>query len=251
MRRSPVSLDSLNELVEMAVQAPARQALSDVVSSFARSIGFDRFALAKNIQDPTWVGIPDLTNWPSEFVSAYVDTGAHAFDPTIAGIRKGDAIAAWSIHHLQRASALHALTVVMRQVGVRSGIVIAMPQALFPGAILSLTSGGKTKAPKAAVEAARLVGQVGLVRLAHLDGPSVMGRRLRELTPRQLTVLTWAAHGKSNRDIAVITGLSERTVVHHMSEVLRKLGCSTRTQAVARLIGTSVRRPMADNLHTR
>jgi LuxR family transcriptional regulator len=54
----------------------------------------------------------------------------------------------------------------------------------------------------------------------------------------QLEVLTWAAKGKSNADIAIITGQSTRSVSYHMSEILRKLGVSGRGQAIALLART-------------
>lgn len=53
------------------------------------------------------------------------------------------------------------------------------------------------------------------------------------LSARQLEILNWAAQGKSNGDIAVILGQSKRAVDYHMSEILRKLKVSSRSQAIA------------------
>ena len=59
--------------------------------------------------------------------------------------------------------------------------------------------------------------------------------RLREagLTNRQLEILNWAAAGKSNGDIATILSQSRRAIDYHMSEILRKLRVTSRTQAIA------------------
>ncbi|MFC4050173.1 ATP-binding protein [Actinomadura syzygii] len=51
------------------------------------------------------------------------------------------------------------------------------------------------------------------------------------LTGRQREVLAWIARGATNREIAAALHLSERTVAHHVSAVLRKLGARTRTAA--------------------
>jgi DNA-binding CsgD family transcriptional regulator len=59
------------------------------------------------------------------------------------------------------------------------------------------------------------------------------------LTPRELEVLELLVQGKRNAQIAGQLVLSEKTVGHHVSAILRKLGVSTRTEAAtqARLLG--------------
>ncbi len=54
---------------------------------------------------------------------------------------------------------------------------------------------------------------------------------VEELTPRELDVLAGAVEGLTNRQIAVRLGISDRTVQHHLSNVLGKLGASSRTEA--------------------
>jgi DNA-binding NarL/FixJ family response regulator len=53
------------------------------------------------------------------------------------------------------------------------------------------------------------------------------------LTGRELEVLHLLADGLSNADLAQRLYLSEKTVGHHVSAVLRKLGEPTRSRAVA------------------
>ncbi|GEM_PF-4075851 len=54
-----------------------------------------------------------------------------------------------------------------------------------------------------------------------------------QLSRRELECLYWCACGKSYWETAVILGLSERTVTHHMNAVRRKLGVQSNAQAVA------------------
>ena len=54
------------------------------------------------------------------------------------------------------------------------------------------------------------------------------------LTARQAQVLDLLADGLSNADIAARLTLSVKTVEHHVSAVLTKLGVTTRGQAAAR-----------------
>lgn len=51
------------------------------------------------------------------------------------------------------------------------------------------------------------------------------------LTPRELEIVTRVAEGKSNHDIASELVISERTARTHVSNVLGKLGVTSRTQA--------------------
>ena len=57
------------------------------------------------------------------------------------------------------------------------------------------------------------------------------------LTPRELEVLALLAEGLTNAELAGRLFLSEKTVDHHVSAVLRKLGEPTRARAVAAALG--------------
>ena len=57
------------------------------------------------------------------------------------------------------------------------------------------------------------------------------GDRLARLTARELDVLAAVARGLSNRAIADELGITERTARTHVSNILAKLGLTSRTQA--------------------
>jgi NarL family two-component system response regulator LiaR len=52
------------------------------------------------------------------------------------------------------------------------------------------------------------------------------------LTERELEVVKALAHGKSNKEIAQVLGISEKTVRNHASNIYKKLHIFDRTQAV-------------------
>lgn len=56
------------------------------------------------------------------------------------------------------------------------------------------------------------------------------------LTFREVTVLSLIARGKSDKEIASLLGLSPFTVNKHSSNIVRKLGARSRSQAVARAV---------------
>lgn len=71
---------------------------------------------------------------------------------------------------------------------------------------------------------------VQLWRNARLRRPVADGL----LTPREREILTWVAHGKTNREIAAALYLAPGTVRKHLDNVYAKLGVGNRAAAVAR-----------------
>lgn len=61
-----------------------------------------------------------------------------------------------------------------------------------------------------------------------LNQPSLL-----DLTPKEIEIFTWIRDGKTNGEIAQILKISERTVKFHLSNILKKLGAKSRTQAVS------------------
>lgn len=63
-------------------------------------------------------------------------------------------------------------------------------------------------------------------------GQPRLGKNSR-LTPREAEILQWVAQGKRDVEIAMILGISPRTVSKHVEHILAKLGVETRGAAVA------------------
>ncbi len=59
-----------------------------------------------------------------------------------------------------------------------------------------------------------------------------LAQRAAQLTPQQHRVLSLLAEGMANKLIAYEMQISEPTVKAHVTEILRKLGVTSRTQAV-------------------
>jgi DNA-binding NarL/FixJ family response regulator len=70
----------------------------------------------------------------------------------------------------------------------------------------------------------------------HEESDAAMTKVLVEafrLTLREAEVLYWVIHGKTNRDIGDILGISHRTINKHLENLFEKLGVETRTAAAA------------------
>jgi DNA-binding NarL/FixJ family response regulator len=131
----------------------------------------------------------------------------------------------------------------LRERGVASRVLV-LTSVTDPSSVLVAMRAGaggflyKDVDPEALVRAVRAVrdGQTvlapeasGALLRAHARASEVAG--LGALTAREREVLAQLAEGRSNRQIARLLQMSEKTVKTHVSSVLAKLGVADRTQA--------------------
>jgi DNA-binding NarL/FixJ family response regulator len=73
------------------------------------------------------------------------------------------------------------------------------------------------------------------VPLAAPERPPPVDIRAERLTPREQEIAILVARGFTNRQIASELFISERTVDHHVSNILKKLDVSSRERIASRL----------------
>jgi DNA-binding NarL/FixJ family response regulator len=108
------------------------------------------------------------------------------------------------------------------QAGARGYLLKGVPREELFKAIRVVSEGGSLLQP---VIASKLLNHV---RARHDEAAEP-----EPLTDREMEVLRLLAQGKSNKEIAAILVISERTVKFHVSSIMGKLGASNRTEAVS------------------
>jgi len=129
----------------------------------------------------------------------------------------------------------------LRARGARTRVLVLTSGAAPTGPALALQAGAagflyKDVDPDALVRAIRSVHDGHTVLASDAAGlvtarPSADSRGIRSLTGREREVLGLLAEGRSNREIARMLSVSEKTVKTHVSAILAKLGVADRTQA--------------------
>ena len=115
--------------------------------------------------------------------------------------------------------------------------VLVLTSATEPSAAAAAVRAGaagvvyKDIDPAALVRAIRSVHDGNVLLAPEAVGSLIRGSRADTLTAREREVLAGIADGKSNREIARLLRVSEKTVKAHVSAVLAKLGVQDRTQA--------------------
>jgi DNA-binding NarL/FixJ family response regulator len=119
----------------------------------------------------------------------------------------------------------------------------------FISQLLSLGASGyllKDEIPEQIIEAIRGVarGETGWVsrkvaaRLSQILQKEQDG--VADLTPRELDVLRLVVEAKTNGEIGVLLGISEKTVEKHLDTIFRKLGVASRVEAAVLAVRTDL-----------
>jgi DNA-binding NarL/FixJ family response regulator len=129
----------------------------------------------------------------------------------------------------------------LRARGARTRVLVLTSGASPTGPALALQAGAagflyKDVDPDALVRAIRSVHDGHTVLASDAADlvaarPRADSRGIRSLTAREREVLAMLADGRSNREIARLLSVSEKTVKAHVSAILAKLGVADRTQA--------------------
>jgi DNA-binding NarL/FixJ family response regulator len=129
----------------------------------------------------------------------------------------------------------------LRARGARTRVLVLTSGASPTGPALALQAGAagflyKDVDPDALVRAIRSVHDGHTVLASDAADlvaarPRADSRGIRSLTAREREVLAMLADGRSNREIARLLSVSEKTVKTHVSAILAKLGVADRTQA--------------------
>lgn len=230
-------LSLTNGALHAITSATSQDDVQEALQEFVAGCGYESFGLARDFNLPNWVGEPDMATWPRALVEGYIRFETVRFDLTLAALRSGERQCHWTRENVFTDKQANPLMRVLHDVDLVGGFVVSLRAGGSSCGALSLSADHRERASPELIEASRLLGDVALVRMSCLQAAHKPAHRTAQLTERQLEILAWVARGKSNRDIAAIMGVTERSVTYHMSEVLRRLGVSSRTQAAAWLLG--------------
>ncbi len=114
---------------------------------------------------------------------------------------------------------------------------IAHTKYQFARLMLARPGGDRDRAAVLLAETDQLATSVGMMALSNraraLGAPPPVGGLPDELSAREAEILRLVARGLSNREIGATLFISEHTAANHVRSILRKTGCSNRTEAAS------------------
>lgn len=175
-----------------------------------------------------------ISNWPPELLRAYDDRKLFSNSPIIKAVRKSDKPVEWragEINSRNGASEVDQSIELFRSFGIFSGVYFPAYNAAGKKGAMSFSGdrGSLSKEERAILHLLSLYAfnHASLLTYETSTAPP-------QLTPRELECLGWAAHGKTNSEIATILSISDSTVAGYVTSVCQKLNASNKVHAVAK-----------------
>lgn len=168
-----------------------------------------------------------------------------AFAQVVAGVREPLQLSDFITHRQLRRTEYYDLA--LKPLDIRHQVAVPILTGTHAGGVV-FNKGGQSDFTLEEIEVIRQLGRhivlahqtaqalfTAAPQQAQLQKADHLYLRRAGLSRRESEVLLWIAEGKRDKEIALILGISYRTVTDHVRAILTKLSVETRTAAVAAL----------------
>ncbi|PWK73959.1 LuxR family transcriptional regulator [Aminobacter sp. AP02] len=227
-------LNLVARVVAHICEAEDREQLYGALQSGLLNLGFATFNLSCRKQSTLqFMTDPTLTSMSDEDLIHYVSERWYERDPLLDYTARPGKPKIWSPQDWLNCDQFGEFAEYLASLAIQGGVTA--PLSHKPGAISAITalSFSKSNFTPETATAVYVIGQTAALRAVALGLTNTNSSSLATLSIQQLEILEWMKQGKSNGDIALITNRSKRLVAYHVSEILRKLGVTSRAQAIA------------------
>jgi LuxR family quorum-sensing system transcriptional regulator SolR len=214
-------------------EAKTEAALLDLLARAANELGFDYCALGMRLplpfSNPRTVMV---NNYPQAWQQRYQSEQYLKTDPTVAQGMVSTRPLLWS-------EALFASSRPLWEDARAHGLHVGWAQPAHDhkgvASLLTFARSGEVIAPsefQANAQKMHWLAQAAHAALSNILAARPDGMAPIKLTEREVEVLRWAADGKTASESAEILSISERTVIFHIDNAMRKLGAANKTAGV-------------------
>lgn len=173
-----------------------------------------------------------LADWPEQWADIYFQKGFLYQDPTIRKVLRSDPAFLWA--DLSSGSDMGAgeKLVMDRAKDFRLGNGCTVPLLSLDGLHAGFSfAGTNIDSSPDAKGVMTLISSFAFGRALELRNNALLASV--RLTPREREVVGWIANGKTDWEISVILGVSEKAIMKHARNIRMKLGAVNRAHAVA------------------
>lgn len=236
--------DDVEQFVRLANRLTSLDEIRELLSSVARTLGFDHVALGHLVDVNRTLSPSEavqFATYPDAWRAMVRDRGYFADDPVLAACQVSAAGFRWSdlprlVEMTERQQGI------MRDAannGLTDGFTVPVN---VPGEFLGCCSfaiGSGRELPRATLPAAQYVGCFAFEaarRIRRYSGARCGQGGPPRLTQRQFDCVVLAAQGRSDWHIGQLLGISSQTVHQHIESAKRRYGVASRTQLVVRAL---------------
>ena len=237
---SKTDLQNLLEVMHYAVLAETHQDVKNVLIRTKKFLPFDRLigGLARLDAKGTFEGFSDVlnVNFPQIWLFQYWKNGYGDVDPVLHALVQSQKAQVWNqVYSSVKSEKEKEFVSTAASFGLSDGVTVGTLDPSCGVTSFFAFAGGEPALHGQYVKFLDYLGQhlhLALMRSSSKATCST-NKCVNKLSPREVTILNWMKDGKTNWEIAQITGVSERTIRFHLESIFTKLDVTSRTQAVA------------------
>jgi LuxR family quorum-sensing system transcriptional regulator SolR len=226
-------MEEHQEWLHDLAHADTEAALLELLAKAASELGFEYCALGMRLplplSNPRTVMV---NNYPLAWQQRYQAEQYLKVDPTVAQGMASTRPLLWS-------EALFASSRPLWEEARAHGLQVGWAQSTHDlkgvASMLTVARSGEsiTRSEfQANAQKMHWLAQAAHAALSNILAARPEGAASIKLTEREVEVLRWAADGKTAGDTADILAISERTIIFHIDNALRKLGAANKTAGV-------------------
>ncbi len=246
-RPEPPAMD-LFSFTECAKQTHSLRALFELLVSCATEEGFSEVAYgALNFVEPLRLAeYPPPTvavKWPSDWCDRYFKRKYHTIDPVVRRTPMLSRPFLWDqlADHYRLQPDERRVLDEAREAGLKHGMSVPLFGPLGRVSVVSFASPSDDADPQDRIGHLNALAwhfhtAYGEIARPCNDG----GDKKVALSQREISCMRWVAEGKSSWEIGMILEISENTVNFHIKNAMRKLGATSRIQAIVLAIRLNV-----------
>jgi DNA-binding CsgD family transcriptional regulator len=222
------------------LQARDREEFRTEVVRFTQRLGFETVSaitiIDRGLGQSEFINID---NTPDSYSQGYSDAKMQRRDPVMQHCKRNSVPIIWD-QGTYVGTGASDLWEEQASFGYHAGIAMALH--LPEGLHFQLGVDRDQPLPADPAELQRLVADLQLFAVHAQDSavrllvPQVMQPERPNLTPRELDALRWTLEGKTAWEVGVVLGISERTVVFHVTNAMHKLNCVNKQQAALKAL---------------
>lgn len=222
--------DQLGNFIDALEAGQDEASVKFALHNFTTNAGFDRFAYV----DMRSGDNRGYSNYPDEWQQRYVAQNYFVIDPVVTGAKRTMRPVAWSISDRDRyGPAERRFLDEAAEFGISSGIAMPIRGGFGRVAMLSLAASRDDAHHIAVRDAAYAATAVAFVHMNLLRlSRRTLAAAETQLSPREVTCLTWASIGKTKSETARMVGITEKTVRFYLERARAKLGAGNIVHAV-------------------
>jgi LuxR family transcriptional activator of bioluminescence operon len=239
-----------SDLYEMLGSVESEQDLFNLCTKVCEFLNFEYFVFgvmssSGSLSSPS---VSTLSNYPDNWFKSYFDDAMQKHDPVVRYCLQNTSPIRWN-NLLQMDQYIDAIgeqfMARAAQVGLCDGLSIPLKAPSGEVAIFSLSSRREEKIDDRVRQALPYAQSFSASLFEHYIRiiPPKSEESSSSLTAREKENLFWACEGKTAWEISKIIGVSERTVIFHLTSATKKLGAVNRQHAVAKAIHQGLIKP--------